>query len=197
MLTQLSTLKNRLLIADTDLQYDDLLTSALSAISATFEQECNRTFARTVDATYQFDSNDLEIIPPLFPIESVSKFELKQNETGGWVEQTGVEFIIRKNCVISLESPFSTLRSSFSLSRVTYTGGYVLPGATAGPGQTPLPDDLQQAAVEQAASWFMNRDKLGLVRYWPKGGIYLEFLKTDLLPIVRSTLDRYQRICLA
>ena len=194
MLSQLSTLKARLTVADSDPQYDDLLTNALAAISATFDQECNRTFARTVDATCEFDSNDLEIIPPGFPIESVSKFELKQNETDGWVEQTGVEFIIRKSCIISLKSPFSSLRSSFSLSRVTYTGGYVLPGATAGAGQTPLPDDLQQAAVEQAASWFMNRDKLGLVRYWPKGGIYLQFLNTDLLPNVRSTLDRYQRI---
>jgi hypothetical protein len=40
----------------------------------------------------------------------------------------------------------------------------------------------------------MNRDKIGLTRYWPKGGIYLEFPKTYLLPNVRSTLDRYQRM---
>jgi hypothetical protein len=32
------------------------------------------------------------------------------------------------------------------LGRVTYTGGYVLPGASPGAGQTALPDDLESAA---------------------------------------------------
>ena len=69
MLAQLSTLKIRLNIADTDLQYDDLLTNTLAATSAMFEKECNRTFARTVDATYEFDSDDVEIVPLIYPIE--------------------------------------------------------------------------------------------------------------------------------
>ncbi len=197
MVAQLSTLKARLNIADTDLQYDDLLTSALAATSAMFEKECNRTFARTVDATYEFDSDDLELIPPIYPIESVTKFETKENETDGWVEQTDVKFLIRKACTISLSQAINNQPSTLnncSISRVTYTGGYLLPGSADVPSATRLPSDLEQAAIEQAASWFMNRDKLGLTRYWPKGGIYLEFLKTYLLPNVRSTLDRYQRM---
>jgi len=200
MLSQLSTLKARLNIADADTQYDDLLTSALAATSAMFEKECNRTFSRTVDTTYEFDSDDLELVPPIYPIESVSKFETKENEADGWIEQTDVEFLIRKNCIISLKSqlPVPTFSSgggsASALARITYTGGYVLPGDTVGTGQAALPSDLEQAAIEQAASWFMNRDKLGVTRYWPKGGIYLGFLKTYLLPNVRSTLDRYQRM---
>ena len=47
----------------------------------------------------------------------------------------------------------STINSQLSTCRLTYTGGYVLPGDTPGPGQTPLPDDLEQAAVEQCAAW--------------------------------------------
>ncbi len=197
MLAQLSTLKARLAIADTDLQYDDLLTSALAATSAMFEKECNRTFARTVDATYEFDADDLELVPPIYPIESVSKFETKENETDGWVEQTDVKFLIRKGCTISLSQAINNQPSTINictLARITYTGGYLLPGSADVPSATRLPSDLEQAAIEQAASWFMNRDKLGLTRYWPKGGIYLDFLKTYLLPNVRSTLDRYQRM---
>jgi hypothetical protein len=110
------------------------------------------------------------------------------------VEQTDVKFLIRNSCVVSLESPIRIPQSAFCISRVTYTGGYLLPGSADVPSATRLPADLEQAAIEQAASWFMNRDKLGLTRYWPKGGIYLEFLKTYLLPNVRSTLDRYQRM---
>src|SRR5205814_39501 len=43
MLTQLSTVKSRLALTITD--YDDLLTSAIKAVSARFDKECNRTLA--------------------------------------------------------------------------------------------------------------------------------------------------------
>ena len=40
---------------------------------------------------------------------------------------------------------------------MTLTGGYVLPGTTPSAGQTALPDDLEQAAVEQVAYWFQKQ----------------------------------------
>ncbi len=79
------------------------------------------------------------------------------------------------------------------LGRVTYTGGYVLPGATPGPAQTALPADLESAAVEQVASWFQQREKLGLVRHWPSGGTYLVFVQAPLLPQVAAMLRPYRR----
>src|SRR5580765_1837883 len=96
MLSTLSALKSRLNIADTDITHDDLLTAALEAVSTRFERECNRTFARTENATYEFDPSDVEIIPDLYPIESVSAFHLKQSETEGWLEQTDVNYLIRR-----------------------------------------------------------------------------------------------------
>src|SRR6266480_5806245 len=128
MLTQLSTVKARLALSVTD--YDDLLTSAIKAVSARFDKECNRNLARTTAATHEFDSNDTEILPPRYPVEAVTKFELKTNETDGWVEQTGIEYLIRRQCVISLSVPLNTINSQPSTCRVTYTGGYVLPGDT-------------------------------------------------------------------
>ena len=60
------------------------------------------------------------------------------------------------------ESPDATLAELAALAlwpalgvqvaRVTYTGGYVLPGATPGAGQAALPADLEWAAVEQVAA---------------------------------------------
>ena len=79
-------------------------------------------------------------------------------------------------CDFPLLSPTSP-----ALARVTYTGGYVLPGDTPDAGQTALPDDLEQAAVEQVAYWFRNRDSTGLLRVWPHGGVYEAFLQSDLL----------------
>src|SRR5437867_2473497 len=193
MLTQLSTLKLRLALDEFNVQYDTLLTNAITAISTRFDHECNRTLARTVDATHEFPADDLEILPPLYPIESVTKFELKENETDGWIEQTDVEFLIRQRCIISLNNPLSTIHHSPLQARVTYTGGYVLPGTTPSAGQTPLPADLEQAAVEQVASWFQNRDKLGLVRIWLHQGTYEQFMQLEFLPSVTATLKKYER----
>src|SRR6266566_632421 len=194
MLTQLSAVKSRLALTVTD--YDGILTNAIKAVSDRFDKECNRSLARTTAATHEFDANDTEILPPCYPIESVTKFELKSNETDGWVEQTGIEYLIRRQCVISLSVPLNSRPSTLNspaLARVTLTGGYVLPGDTPGAGQIALPDDLEQAAVEQVAYWFRNRDKTGLLRSWPHDGTYDAFLQSDLLLEVRAVLKRYER----
>ena len=88
MLTQLATVKTRLAIIITD--YDDILTNAIKAVSARFDKECNRTLARSTGTTEEFSADQTEILVPGYPIESVTKFELKSNETDGWSEQTGV-----------------------------------------------------------------------------------------------------------
>ncbi len=195
MLTQLTTLKSRLAILDIDTTQDALLTTALQAVSARFDQETNRTLARTVDYRQEFDCHSTDIITTCFPIETVTKFELKTSETSGWQEQTAPDFLLRSSCVISLSQP---LANDFPgpLARVTYTGGYVLPGDSPAPSGTPLPADLEQAAVEQVAFWFQTRDHVGVKSEWPKGGTYEQFADLDLLPSVRAVLGRYRRLLL-
>ena len=53
MLTQLSTIKSRLALVVTD--YDDILNAAIKGVSARFDQETNRTLARTEDIIDEFD----------------------------------------------------------------------------------------------------------------------------------------------
>ena len=195
MLTQLSTIKARLAIGEFDLQYDTLLTSAIKGVSARFDKECNRTLSRTVNALQEFSADETEVRLATYPLEAVTKFELKENETDGWVQQTSVVYLLRDNCVISISQPFSLQPSAASppVARVTYTGGYVMPGTTPSAGQTDLPDDLEQAAVEQVAFWFQNRDKLGLIRNRPNLGTYQQFAQLDLLPSVKAVLKTYER----
>jgi len=195
MLTTLDNLKSRLAIADTDVTSDDLLTAIIEAISARFDRECNRTFARAEDATFEFDADQREISPPCYPIESVSKFETKISEAQGWVEQTGIDYLIRQSCTISLSESINSQPSTINpaLARITYTGGYVLPGSDAAAGQTPLPADLEHACIEQCAAWFLTRDKVGLEINWPKGGIYQRFSQLPLLAPAQAVLLRYQR----
>jgi hypothetical protein len=193
MLTQLSTVKARLGIDDFNVQFDVLLTNAISAISSRFDKETNRTLSRVVNATFEFCSGDTEISVPCYPIETVTKFETKSSESAGWVEQTGVDFLIRQASVISVNLQPATFNFQPGLARVTYSGGYVFPGTTPGPGQNPLPSDLEQAAVEQVAYWFQIRDKLGLKTRWPHQGTYEGFFPLDLLPNAQTVLKIYQR----
>src|SRR5436190_23361612 len=106
MLTQLDTVKVRLAIDPLDVEFDDLLTSAIDAVSFRFDKETNRTLARTTDATFEFDASDTEISVPCYPVESVSKFETKTSESTGWIEQISVDYLIRQSCIISLSNNF-------------------------------------------------------------------------------------------
>jgi hypothetical protein len=197
MLTQLATVKARLAIVPTDTSQDELLTRAIEAVSARFDRECNRTLGRTVDATQEFGPGDTEIIARCYPIETVSKFELKGDEAEGWTEQTGVKYVLRGGCVISLSARLSFVPqvswAGPQLARVTYTGGYVMPGTAPGAGQTALPADLESAAVEQVAAWFQQRDKLGLFRHWPSAGTYIVLSQLPLLPQVSAMIRPYRR----
>src|SRR5437867_4170707 len=192
MLTLLSTVKTRLALTITD--YDGILTNAIKAISDRFDKETNRTLARTTSATHEFDATDTEVSPTCYPIESVTKFETKSHVAYGWIEQTGLSYLLRRQCVVSLSSRLDTRPST--LARLTCSAGYVLPGTTPGAGQTALPDDLEQAVVEQVAYWFRNRDSTGIIRTWPHDGTYQAFLQSDLLLEVRAILKKYKRFLL-
>ncbi|MGZ4974882.1 MAG: hypothetical protein ACXWDN_19155, partial [Limisphaerales bacterium] len=121
MLTQLSTVKTRLNVTDTI--FDGPLTNAIAGFSERFQRECNRKFARQVNAVEEFPADQVEICPVSWPIESVASFDLKTNESDGWQPVTPPpDYLIRSNCVISLEAATG---SRFQQARVTYTGGYV------------------------------------------------------------------------
>jgi hypothetical protein len=190
MLTQLSKVRARLGLTELEVQWDALLTAAIKAVSGRFDRHCNRTFARTVNATFEFSLRERELLVPCYPIESVTKFETKESESGGWVEVVGAEHLVRGRCVISVTEG---LDGGAGLGRVTYTGGYVLPGATPGAGQTALPAEIEDAAIEQVAFWFNNRDRLGLIRHWPKDGVYMVFAQLPLLRQVLDALRTHQR----
>src|SRR5437868_12908324 len=104
MLSTLANLKSRLAIPDLDVQHDDLLTTALTALSSRFDKYTNRTLARTANTTHEFGGDDTEIIPTCIPVESVSRFELKSTEAEGWLQQTNVDYVLRNSSVVSLSS---------------------------------------------------------------------------------------------
>src|SRR5207237_590623 len=142
------TIKSGLALTVTD--YDDILTNAIRAVSARFDQGCNRTLARTVNALHEFNADETELRPACYPVEGASKFELKLNETEGWSEQSGVWSLIRTQCVVSLVSPLYSSRAP-CLWRLTSLCRYFMPGMTPAAGEACLPVVLTRAAAEELA----------------------------------------------
>ena len=188
MLTQLSSIKTRLGITDT--VDDTLLTNLIKFASGRFDRECNRAFARAAGATEEFRGDEAELRLARYPIETVTSFHLKTNETEGWVQQTSVVYLIRNSCVVSL----AARGSSHQQLRITYTGGYVLPGTTPGAGQTALPDEVEQACLEQVALWYQRRHHLGLASVPTAERTFYKLAEVDLLPQVEAILRKYARL---
>ena len=189
MLTQLTTVKRRIGLIDTDTSNDPALTLLIEAVLMRFARECRRRFAREAGATMEFPADAKFVVLEVYPLEAVTKIETKSSEREGWIEQT-VDYLLRRNSVVEfVERP----GGRNEVGRITYTGGYVLPGTVPGTGQFALPKDLEWAATEQCAHWWLWKDKVGLYRHAIAGGLELELRPNALLPQVVGTLKRYER----
>ena len=191
MLTQLSTLKARLGLETFDTTDDALLVSILKLVSARFAADCNRLFDYGAALTCEFRADQWTINVERPPIESVSAFHLKSTEAEGWLAQPAIDYLLSpQKSIIELGQ---VLGSSWQLGRVTYTGGYVLPGAMPAGNQLALPDDLEMACVEQVAYWYQRRAQLGLVSINSGSGLVQSYQSADLLPQVQAVLKHYER----
>lgn len=192
MLCQLTDLKTRLKIVDSDVVDDAILEAFIAAVSGRFARECNRNFDYAASATYEFRGDAMDVVVDRYPIITVASFELKTREVDGFVGQTGIEYVVNSTRnIIELAAPLGTSRE---IGSVTYQGGYILPGTTPTTGQTALPDEIEQAAIEQCAYLYQNKERLGLGSVSGDGAaISKATANLDLLPEVRAVLNKHER----
>jgi len=191
MLTQLATIKARLGLDLFDTTDDPLLTSLLKHVSARFAAECNRVFDYGTGLTYEFRADQINILVDHTPIQAVTQFDVKSSEAEGWLLQSSISYLLSPSrTVIELAQP---LGASRQLGRVTYTGGYILPGTSPTGNQIALPDDLEQVCIEQVAYWYQRREQLGLTSVSNGDTTVQQFQSSDLLPQVKSVLAHYER----
>lgn len=217
MLTQLTTLKARMGIAPYETADDTLLNTFIKLVSGRFELECGRRFSREAESAFDFRADATEIAVDCYPVETVRSFFLKSTEAEGWLERPDVGFLISPSrATLWLEAPLGTHRQ---IGRVVFCGGYVLPGITPAPNQVALPDELEQAVVEQVAYLYANRNRIGILsvgggsgaisilrdlNLLPSGSgdssntgnAWFKFAQVDLLPGVQAVLQKYRRLVL-
>lgn len=196
-LTQLATVKARIGLPEEDVKDDAYLEGLIDLVSGWFEKDTNRQFGYQEDSTEEFGGDAAEISVPRYPIapDGVTAFHLKSNETDGWQVQTGIDFLIRRNCILSLTTPIGSGRE---IGRVTYNGGYVLPGGEEVDDVLPLPEEIQRAIIEQIAYLYQNKDRLGISSIsGSKGSISANPVSVvkplPWLPIVQQMVTKYER----
>ena len=199
MLTTLTNTKLRLGIATEDVRDDAILTGMLAMVSARFENQCNRKFGYAPNATEEFQGDDSELRVSRFPIDETQPitFQFMERAADGWQTPvtSDVNYLVRGGCVISLLTPIASQRCRV---RMTFSGGYVLPDGSSpalplGSLAPELPDDLEQAAIEQIVWLYQNKDRTGLVSVAAEGARIQQFPDLDLLPIVTAILAKYER----
>jgi hypothetical protein len=158
MMAELDQVKRRLGIPEEDTQYDEMLTMFIEATGERFNLECDRVFERTVGYQQEFDGDDMEIALRLYPLESIAKWELSSSQAGGWVEQPGVDVLVRCGVVLSLSSP---LGSGQAARARELHGRLCMPGVVAGPGQKSLPKAWRTRALSRSPICSSTKTTLG------------------------------------
>ena len=134
----------------------------------------------------------MEIVLDRYPVENIGAIAMRDNAAAAWVAQSGLLYEVDAAAgILSLPGP---LGSRWMKCQVLYTGGYVLPGATAEAGQTALPADLESACLDQVAYWYQNRHSLRIADLDGKTSPTRGDKSTVLLPVVEEILKGYKRI---
>ncbi len=78
--------------------------------------------------------------------------------------------------------------------QVEYVGGYIAAGDPINEGETALPDDIVEAALDQAGFVYQRRMSKGLNSESVQGGSVSAYAQDKLLPGVVATMRRYRRL---
>ena len=191
MLTTLSLVKTRLSMPETEIAHDALIAMLIAGVTARFPRELRRVLKRMEGFAQEFPASDQGLILCCYPVETITRVEVRRWEHEGWQLREGLKWQVRSTCVVTFNEPPG---AGEEMARLIYTGGYVMPGAEVPAGALPLPTDLLNAATEQVAYLYLNRDRLGILRQWPRGGTYEQYSQVDLLPGVAAALDKHRRL---
>jgi hypothetical protein len=162
----LSELKTWLLADElrTDAGWDSQLTRLGQGVAASMEAYCGRKFAREVGATWECRGDRSMIVLPRYPIEELTKVEMREGVGSGWSDITSQ---VEDWSVLSGLVEFgSAPGSSISRLRATWTGGYWWDSSEDGSETKPvlaeaLPADLKFAWLQHCRACWARYPKLG------------------------------------
>lgn len=165
-LSNLNFLKTQLLAeaVRVSTKYDAALQLIGSGVAGQMERFCNRKFFRTENAQFTCSADRDHVFVDRYPIEAISKVELRTDRLAGWEEQS--------NFVVNLDELTGKIYWGYDAAphygqlRFTFTGGFWFDITEENNGALPsganaLPDDLRFAWILQCRAVWQAIDKQG------------------------------------
>ena len=166
----------------TNPERDDLLTTLINRVTTQFETYCGRTF-ESAETTEYLDGGGIKFLfPAQYPITSVSG--IWSNSSWDWDDDDLIssdDYRIKNSNYIVLKS--STFSNYDQNIKITYTHGYTADD---------IPEDLQQACIEETLRKWKSRNKIDVLSVSLEDGSITHLTK-DLLPQTIMTLNRYKK----
>ncbi|RKY12658.1 MAG: hypothetical protein DRP65_00435 [Planctomycetota bacterium] len=191
----LADVKERLGITDTD--HDQTLNRILLGIESLFDGFTGRSLLLTpIDVTEYYTGCGPQLQLKRYPVISVTS--IKQALDYDFDSATALTAdsdyrLINNGKDGILYSMYAPWFSTLDCIQVIYRGGYCAAGLSPGPGETAMPADLREAAIEQATFIFKRKDDIGLAGVGFEGGSISKFSAIKLLPMVEQILKKYRR----
>jgi len=189
----LADVKDRLGKFDTE--SDSILNRIILGIEAIFDAATGRRLILNgTDETTCFTGDCRRIIVPRYPVVSITS--IKESVTYDFgnadalVADESYRLIAARGVLYRIGTYWLAIEDGI---QVIYKGGYVAAGQTPGSGETAMPADLREAAIEQATFIFKRKDDIGLIGAGFDGGSINKFSVMKLLPMVQTVLDKYRR----
>ena len=178
-------------------------------VAAMLESFCNRKLARASDDLYETNADRLVVVLPRYPVEAISKVEVRSNIEEGWQDQGDPDqLLFNRRDEAGIVDIGGWLGGRYQRLRFTYTGGYwfetLEPTDDGFPSTMPdtataLPADLKFAWLQQCAEAWKVRAKLGIaitaqpVDPRTQAMLARSLDSLPLLPEVQAILRSYMR----
>ncbi|HAL45687.1 MAG: hypothetical protein A2Y12_06150 [Planctomycetes bacterium GWF2_42_9] len=193
----LADIKDRLGISTTE--DDTLISRIITGLESLFNNHTNRKLLlNAADETFNTAGNGPRIILPRYPIVSITSIKeaidydfanadaLTANEDYRLIADKGTLYRLSHQYWPAAEDSIE----------IKYRGGYVSAGQTPATGETAMPADLREAAIEQASFIYKRRNDIGITSNSSMGSSITTFSAMDLLPMVKEILKPYNRLIL-
>lgn len=162
MLATLQQLKIRIGIELTDTGHDTELTEILTAAGAEFEDYCRREFELKERTEFPYSSGGPYLKLKCWPVVSISSLKVATT----YDFDSAREMVADTDYRLTQNGFGGNLFASFGWSnvpdaiRVVYLAGYVAAGDAPQAGQTAVPPDLTEAAIEYASLIWKRKDTI-------------------------------------
>jgi hypothetical protein len=192
----LADVKDRIGLTVTD--YDGVINRILSGIEYIFNESTQRTLIlNSVDVTEYYTGGGPYLQLTRYPVKSITSIkeavDYDFDNAVALVADTDYRLVAagKKGLIYR---PYTSWLELPDVTQVIYKGGFVAAGQTAGSGETAMPADLREAAIEQAAYFYKHKDDIGLSSASFKGESFNKFADINLLPMVEAILKNYKRV---